>query len=1046
MTTSEAKFKVMMIFLTAPYSGESTLTYEQTVKNIQQLSEWINSYDLDVSTPEKEARFNASLEFLRTTLEGAVVDSAQDVIKISRETFRAVDDVLANDPTVALPPPYLTEEVATGTGDFMADGSVPMTGPFSMLNGTTPVAKIDANGYGFFGEGAASWAGDGQTLISFGRNDGDFSLISGWNINDSFWMGVNPNDAGQFGTNQAAIVIGTYNANSFDHPPLRVSIGVGADNAIFTQNDIRLNRNVWVKEGLYVGADPNSPINGADIVLNATGWAGGGMIFKTDGAGVWLSRFVAPQGPDFIRFGHDIDNYDDVTAVIKSDGSIQIGQSPISYGFIGEYVAVSSTSAETAFLARSEGSDMTVEMMMTAFGGPGSSPKGGYIGTSTDSPVFIFSNNANIAKFSMGGVHITMNSGSLGHTLADNPIFAWYMPDNDDTAWAFDGNGHFYLKYGDINLGVGPVKRNIGGGDVIESDHLNANTDLKVGDGGPSAYGTAQILISYADAADRWLSIKNATIESYLYVETGTNAVTLGTATDSHLNFQVFGQRVGMSVRSPDGTALLGAPENYEVAGDAWGHDPDKPAAIVYGAEAQTGNILEIKKRTIAESLLAVNASGHLILGPGPAPSVWTPPAGPRQIISANGPTANLQMVSNDTGEAAVVEGTLSTWAGAGNKGFFIGADTQHNVYMYAGTFNNFVLRPTGEFMFAKDVTPGGSLRAATNTVLTIVHDSNDALDAFKVIDENGTDALVMSPGSLRLNNLGGGAIIYSSDFWAKGGSVILQQDPNDDAHQVRLAAQALSGFQQLWLPLVIGEPGQQLAVASKPDANTNFLEWVTPAGGSTAIKYAEVQIDAGGTIDLAATASRVLFYGGGAQTTNIKLPATTYDGLFYIFDNSTQFQVEVKLPNDNVQFTVVPGALFMAMWSDEFGGFWDAITFRDQALNNVQPKWIQEIVTLNATDIANQYFNCSTTFGSIGGGGYFPGFKANSFTIRKKKSAATAFTHGDEGVQGFEFTLLTVGGGPNGFARVVFAGDWATGGPAALADGDVLVVRYAIY
>lgn len=1374
-----------MIFLTAPHEGKSTLTYEQTVGNIQNLSKWVESYDLDVSTPEKEARFVASLDILRTMLEGAVVDSAEDVLRISRDTFRAVDDVLENDDTITLPPAPSTEP---GAGDFFADGSVPMTGTLTVEDGdiliqqgmlslqtksitdfgiklkgsvlapdpTNPLTPAaDPNTFSDlltdldFQDPAIQGLGNGASISAWGpasqgsasnqpTKQADGVLFDGVNdyitfpeqtaVKSIIWVGhytadnnnwapifaddaTNPFHGGGYGegdlfeegstagvlteddviafvngvptpvgdidkpigtpiiliinldNTQPAIVeaIGSqgitsvgrffngtvkramlfgrrltsneiiaatkhfgnlysipYNVNSvptidptfqqadfleirdgndgiltrikgdgsydglveklkkgddrqYDADPtvllewqtstigqkwiglvgndtglsekyevwmgltdagnvaemgsygqadLRIvarggriaayeqgwngpgsdqvrfgnldgngewvvrndgswSIGdragnssgrhisYGTNNGSDDANDIvywgplnlrghpikeasNINLSEYIKQGTWDAAtlDPglttilvsNNDDNVREICLKnsttevaiylgnqandkrlmlGTVSAGGGIQFFTEGftrtpfeirsTGQLTAGFdVNAPGADHRHVdapGLSIKRVTDQTVntfeILDTDGvtpklyidkdySLIIGTSPISYGFIGEHIAISSTSAETAFLARSEGQDQTVEMMMTAFGGPGGAPKGGYIGTSTNSPVFIFSNNVNIARFDTSGV-------KLGEG-PDNPL------------------------------------------STVSGHNLTLSGD---------------------DTVDHFISVGNNTNRGSFYFENGagpglvsllaSGSAEMALATNVADDFTSGHYTVNVLA---DGSVWIGSPA-YLSLDNTWSHDPGVVSLTVKGVVGQTANLLDIVDSTNTK-MFSFEASGAAKIGDGNIDSAVAPGFLYRMQVMGADPYVGF---GNTTGGQPEIGGI-----GGGASLFEVfSQDRPFNLTIvntaYAPNYWHKALEAdiSGNVsIFARSGDTIGANENGRDINLSAGHASQDSgtgtpgkvIISAGITSDGGDRGEVFIDGHLNVvypstfnNGLTSSGIISDSVF-----TDVLQLDSGVSGW-VRVSAPAQEAVPvnyQIMLPKDEPLDGQVLTVKEFDFAWKT--EWKTPTGGATAIKYAEVQINAGGTVDLAASASRVLLYGGGAQTTNIRLPATTYDGLFYVFDNSTQFSVDIKLPNDNVQFTLAPGSLIMAMWSDEFGGFWDAMVFRDQAVSNVQPKWIQEVVTLTATDITNQYVNLSTTYGSQGGGGFFPGYKANSFNIRKKKSAATAVTHGDHGDQGFEYTIISVGGGPSGFARVVFANDWATGGPAALADGDVLVVRYAIY
>lgn len=409
-------------------------------------------------------------------------------------------------------------------------------------------------GWGRFGDDAASFGDDDQTLVAFGRSDSGFSLISGWNGNDSFWTGVNPNDAGSYdsgnfgGPNQGAIVFGTFNENGFEHPPVRFSIGVGENQASIFSDKILLNRKTEIIGLLAVGDTLANRPAGTDIWLKAD-TADGGVTVSTSIAGNWLSRFVHQGGPDFIRFGHDIGNDGDNVAVIKSDGSLLIGKSTVSYGFIGEYVAVSSTAPETAFLARSEGEE-TVEMMMTAAGGPGAFTKGGYLGTFTDHPVTIFSGNNNVAQFDASGVKLA--------GVTTNPLATFAGANGNLQAGSNDSASHF------ISVG---------------NESARASLYFEYGGAWPSG------LVSLIGSPGTALAL-------------GTNIA--DDFSNGHYTFEM----------SADGGVWIGAGA-FPALDNLYGHEPSVVSLKVKGAVGQTADIMQVVSDTNAV-LASVDKDGVL--------------------------------------------------------------------------------------------------------------------------------------------------------------------------------------------------------------------------------------------------------------------------------------------------------------------------------------------------------------------------------------------------------------------------------------------------
>jgi hypothetical protein len=95
--------------------------------------------------------------------------------------------------------------------------------------------------------------------------------------------------------------------------------------------------------------------------------------------------------------------------------------------------------------------------------------------------------------------------------------------------------------------------------------------------------------------------------------------------------------------------------------------------------------------------------------------------------------------------------------------------------------------------------------------------------------------------------------------------------------------------------------------------------------------------------------------------------------------------------------------------------------TYVDTAVSAVTPKtWNKETLTLNGTDITNQYKDLAHLI------------SANSLFL--SISGIVVY----EGAS-YDYTLSTVGG----VTRITFLNDLATGGAAALVSGDILQVQY---
>lgn len=91
------------------------------------------------------------------------------------------------------------------------------------------------------------------------------------------------------------------------------------------------------------------------------------------------------------------------------------------------------------------------------------------------------------------------------------------------------------------------------------------------------------------------------------------------------------------------------------------------------------------------------------------------------------------------------------------------------------------------------------------------------------------------------------------------------------------------------------------------------------------------------------------------------------------------------------------------------------------------QPTLLQQNITLNGTDITNQYVDLA-----------HPALGASA----SANSVSLAVVGGPEQLKGVDFTV-SLTGGTAGVTRISFAGDLATGGAAALIAADILIIEY---
>lgn len=105
-----------------------------------------------------------------------------------------------------------------------------------------------------------------------------------------------------------------------------------------------------------------------------------------------------------------------------------------------------------------------------------------------------------------------------------------------------------------------------------------------------------------------------------------------------------------------------------------------------------------------------------------------------------------------------------------------------------------------------------------------------------------------------------------------------------------------------------------------------------------------------------------------------------------------------------------------------------DAATVKINGSNNLEAlKGIEENITLSGTDITNQYVDLAHAI-------YGASASVNS--------AQLSVVGGPIQLKTVDYTVSLTGGG-GGVTRITFAGDLATGGPAALIAGDILTITY---
>jgi hypothetical protein len=95
-------------------------------------------------------------------------------------------------------------------------------------------------------------------------------------------------------------------------------------------------------------------------------------------------------------------------------------------------------------------------------------------------------------------------------------------------------------------------------------------------------------------------------------------------------------------------------------------------------------------------------------------------------------------------GSSETVETELAAWGGAGETYAYFGTITNHASAFMSNFISRLLMKANGQTVVAVDVVSGGSPAADTNAVFSVVADSNDSLDAFKIVDEASSDLLVI--------------------------------------------------------------------------------------------------------------------------------------------------------------------------------------------------------------------------------------------------------------------------------------------------------------
>lgn len=289
-----------------------------------------------------------------------------------------------------------------------------------------------------------------------------------------------------------------------------------------------------------------------------------------------------------------------------------------------------------------------------------------------------------------------------------------------------------------------------------------------------------------------------------------------------------------------------------------------------------------------------------------------------------------------------------------------------------------------------------------------------------------GTDPINFAMRSISVNTYTGGDMIalsgfaFSVDLASTSG--LESSNPGNAAGQLRIKLESsnpslqIDGSNQLGAKLnaagaiVSGASGLLVQLESSNPSlqiSSNRLGVKFDAAGALAsgASGVAVQVD-GSTIEISSNALRVK----DAGITLAKLASNSVDENKIV---STSFNSSGALNGGSGTKVAVRV---------------DASTVKINGSNNLEGlKERSEEITLSSTDITNQYVDLA---------------KAIWGSSASINSAALFVVGGPMQQKGTDYTV-SLTGGSGGVTRISFAGDLATGGPAALIAGDVLVVSY---